>query len=82
MTSNGIVLTRKLDDLVNAGLNKLNISLDTLIQQKFELITRRNGFDKVWKCIEKAEPMFNRLKVCVYRYYSCFSRSIVLLFVM
>lgn len=43
MTSNGIALSRKLPDLVKAGLTGLNISLDTLDPHKFELMTRRRG---------------------------------------
>lgn len=65
ITSNGIVLGRKLDALVNAGLNRLNISLDTLNEAKYMMITRRNGFGKVMKLIDQAEPMFERLKVSV-----------------
>ena len=43
MTTNGITLARKLPQLREAGLNLLNISLDTLVPQKFEFITRRKG---------------------------------------
>ena len=43
MTTNGITLARKLPLLKDAGLNVLNISLDTLVPQKFEFITRRKG---------------------------------------
>lgn len=43
MTTNGIVLTRKLPALKQAGLTHLNISLDTLKEFKFEIITRRKG---------------------------------------
>ena len=43
MTTNGITLSRKLPQLKDAGLNLLNISLDTLVPQKFEFITRRKG---------------------------------------
>lgn len=43
MTSNGIVLARQLDKLVDAGLTHLNLSLDTLKDEKFQRITRRNG---------------------------------------
>uniref|UniRef100_A0A914E1E0 Radical SAM core domain-containing protein n=1 Tax=Acrobeloides nanus TaxID=290746 RepID=A0A914E1E0_9BILA len=66
MTSNGIALSRKLEDFVKAGLNKLNISLDTLDEHKYQIITRRNGFKKVMQLIDMAEPMFNPLKInCV-----------------
>ena len=43
MTSNGIALGRKLKELVESGLTGLNISLDTLDEHKFELMTRRRG---------------------------------------
>lgn len=43
MTTNGITLARKLPQLKKAGLNLLNISLDTLVPQKFEFVTRRKG---------------------------------------
>ena len=43
ITTNGIALRRKLPQLKEAGVTHLNISLDTLIPQKFEFITRRNG---------------------------------------
>ena len=41
MTTNGVTLSRVLPDLQKAGLNLLNISLDTLVPEKFEFITRR-----------------------------------------
>ena len=41
ITSNGIVLKDKLDKLVGAGMSSVNISLDTMIAQKFASITRR-----------------------------------------
>ncbi|XP_024376132.1 GTP 3',8-cyclase, mitochondrial isoform X3 [Physcomitrium patens] len=54
MTSNGIVLSRKLPRLQAAGLNQLNISLDTLVPAKFELLTRRKGHNKVLQSIDTA----------------------------
>jgi cyclic pyranopterin phosphate synthase len=51
-TSNGIVLSRKLARLQVAGLNQLNISLDTLVPAKFEFLTRRKGHNKVLQSIE------------------------------
>ncbi|KJH43659.1 radical SAM domain protein [Dictyocaulus viviparus] len=41
----------------------VNISLDTLDQHKYMLMTRRNGFAKVMKCIELAEMLFPIVKV-------------------
>ena len=64
ITTNGIVLARKLGALKAAGLNQLNISLDTLEEKKFQFITKRNGFSKVMKGIDAALDMgFSPLKV-------------------
>ncbi|KAI9016965.1 hypothetical protein BC832DRAFT_588254 [Gaertneriomyces semiglobifer] len=54
MTTNGLALKRKLPMLKEAGLDKLNISLDTLDQFKFELMTRRRGFQNVMDGIHAA----------------------------
>ncbi|KAG8929527.1 hypothetical protein FRC02_005468 [Tulasnella sp. 418] len=53
MTSNGLVVHRRLEDLVSNGLTHLNISLDTLNPLKFEQITRRRGHDAVLRTIFK-----------------------------
>ena len=49
ITTNGIVLAKKLDALKNAGLDMINLSLDTLEEKKYAFITRRPmaGFHKV-----------------------------------
>eukprot|EP01127_Copromyxa_protea_P019238 TRINITY_DN6195_c0_g1_i2.p1 TRINITY_DN6195_c0_g1~~TRINITY_DN6195_c0_g1_i2.p1 ORF type:complete len:381 (+),score=38.52 TRINITY_DN6195_c0_g1_i2:32-1174(+) len=54
LTTNGIVLPRKLPKLVHAGLNAVNISLDTMDPFKFQIITRRLGFEQVLKSIDLA----------------------------
>lgn len=43
ITTNGIALKRKLPALKEAGLDTLNISLDTLDRHMFEILTRRRG---------------------------------------
>jgi molybdenum cofactor biosynthesis enzyme MoaA len=40
ITTNGITLKKKLPDLAEAGLDAINISLDTLEPKKFGFITR------------------------------------------
>ena len=73
MTTNGLLLTRKLPDLKEAGLNLLNVSLDTLIPAKFEFITRRKGFEKVLRGIDNAlELGFKPLKVVLYNIINFF----------
>ncbi|XP_021491917.1 molybdenum cofactor biosynthesis protein 1 isoform X2 [Meriones unguiculatus] len=54
VTTNGINLARLLPQLQQAGLNAVNISLDTLVPAKFEFIVRRKGFHKVMEGIHKA----------------------------
>jgi molybdenum cofactor biosynthesis protein A len=54
MTSNALALHRKLPKLHAAGLNALNISLDTLDEAKFERIARRPGLPLVLKSIHTA----------------------------
>src|SRR3954447_20650150 len=44
MTTNVFLLKENLDGLVEAGLDRINISLDTLQPEKFAFITRRNHF--------------------------------------
>ncbi|XP_016091524.1 molybdenum cofactor biosynthesis protein 1-like [Sinocyclocheilus grahami] len=67
VTTNGMNLTRLLPSLKKAGVDLLNISLDTLVPAKFEFIARRKGFHKVMEGIEKAIEMgYNPVKVnCV-----------------
>lgn len=45
VTTNGTTLTRQLPGLKKAGLDLLNISMDSLVPAKFEFITRRKGKD-------------------------------------
>lgn len=55
MTTNAIFLERHMDQLVDAGLSRLNISLDTADPERFAELTRRNRFDAVLKGIEAAQ---------------------------
>ena len=54
MTSNGIALPRMLPKLARNGLDKLNLSLDTLDRQKFIRLTRRDGLERVLKAVDLA----------------------------
>ena len=54
LTTNGLVLSRKLPALIQAGLTHVNISLDTLDEHKFTLMTRRNGGKQVRQAIMDA----------------------------
>ncbi|XP_055686744.1 molybdenum cofactor biosynthesis protein 1 isoform X3 [Lutzomyia longipalpis] len=66
ITTNALILTRILVPLQRAGLDGLNISLDSLIPGKFERITRRKGFERVIAGIDLAIQLGYRPKVnCV-----------------
>lgn len=67
MTTNGIVLARRLPKLKECGLTAINISLDTLVPAKFEFMTRRKGLEKVMESINAAIDLgYNPVKVnCV-----------------
>lgn len=54
LTTNGIVLGRKLPALIEAGLTHVNISLDTLDEMKFQIMTRRMGGKQVRNAIQDA----------------------------
>ena len=64
VTTNGIVLGRKLSALKKAGLDAINISLDTLQPLKYEFVTRRRGFERVMSNIKKSVELgFTSVKV-------------------
>ena len=47
MTTNGILLADQAQVFYDAGLRRINISLDTLDPARFRQLTRRDGLDKV-----------------------------------
>ncbi len=47
LTSNGVGLARRIDALATAGLDRVNISLDTVRADRYRMITRRDRFDDV-----------------------------------
>jgi cyclic pyranopterin phosphate synthase len=55
MTTNGATLRHIAGDLRAAGLNRLNISLDTLDREKFARMTRRDELHNVLAGIEAAQ---------------------------
>jgi len=55
ITTNGILLDKYIDLFKECGVKDINISLDTLDKEKFELMTRRDYYDRVmsniYQCI-------------------------------
>ena len=54
MTTNGHLLAERCERLIDAGLRRINISLDSLDPGKFERITRTKSFDAVMHGIDVA----------------------------
>ena len=48
ITSNAVIIDKFIDVLKANGVNKINVSLDSLDAEKFKHITRRNEFKKVY----------------------------------
>ncbi|MBT8260538.1 MAG: GTP 3',8-cyclase MoaA [Flavobacteriaceae bacterium] len=48
MTTNAVVVDKFLDVLKDCNIKNLNVSLDSLQAEKFNTITRRNNFEKVY----------------------------------
>jgi cyclic pyranopterin phosphate synthase len=54
LTTNAMLLSDQIADLSSAGLDQLNISLDTLSDATFQRLSRRDGLDRVFQGIEAA----------------------------
>jgi cyclic pyranopterin phosphate synthase len=70
LTTNGLSLHRNLDSMVSSGLTGVNLSLDTLDPFQFQIMTRRNGFEAVWKSIERILEM-NKLGASIKLKINC-----------
>lgn len=55
MTTNGIMLKTLAAPLAEAGLKRVNISLDTLDPEKFRRLTRWGKLEDVWEGLQAAE---------------------------
>jgi cyclic pyranopterin phosphate synthase len=64
MTTNGVLLPSMADDLRRVGLNRVNISLDTLDEAQFRQITRVGSLQQTLDGIDAAlEAGFNPVKI-------------------
>jgi cyclic pyranopterin phosphate synthase len=64
LTTNGILLAEQAQPLYEAGLRRLNVSLDVLSAEKFREITRREGYEKVLEGIHAAQAAgFHPVKI-------------------
>lgn len=64
LTTNGILLPRMAKDLKEAGVKRLNLSLDTLDPEKYAYITRIGTLDDFWAGFHAAlDAGFDKVKI-------------------
>src|SRR5262245_60245218 len=64
LTTNGILLAEQAQALKDAGLSRINISLDALTEETFRHIARRGGLDRVLAGIHAAKHVgFTRIRL-------------------
>jgi len=65
LTTNGVLLKRQAVLLAEAGLTRINVSLDSLVREKFFQLTRRDQFDAVIEGLEELEkyPSIHPIKI-------------------
>lgn len=66
ITTNGVLLSRLAIPLREAGVSRVNISLDTLKKEKYEFLTGSADYERVWEGIGTAlQAGFERVKLNV-----------------
>lgn len=63
LTTNAFLLAPIAQSLKNAGLKRINISLDSLKDENIKCISKRNGLDKILQGIEAAHKAGLRIKL-------------------
>ncbi len=65
LTTNGILLKQQAGALAQAGLTRINVSLDSLIREKFTQLTRRDQLDRVLESLTELEkyPTIHPVKI-------------------
>jgi len=78
LTTNGILLAPLAQALWNAGLRRINVSLDTMDPDRFQQLTRRTGFEQVIEGILAAKAAgFDPVKVNAVTMKGCTEEDIV-----
>jgi cyclic pyranopterin phosphate synthase len=64
VTTNGLLLSQQAEALFDAGLRRLNVSLDTLDEERFRELSRRDGLDHVLHGLDVAKRVgFKKIKL-------------------
>ena len=65
LTTNGVLLAEYAEKLYAGGIRHINVSLDTLQSEKFQKITGKDHFAKVWDGLMEAKRLGFRIKLNV-----------------
>jgi cyclic pyranopterin phosphate synthase len=57
LTTNGVLLADRAQELYDAGLRRINVHLDTLDREAYRRITRRDAFEKVMQGLQTANEL-------------------------
>jgi cyclic pyranopterin phosphate synthase len=65
LTTNGVLLKQQARSLAEAGLTRINVSLDSLTREKFARLTRRDQFNQVLEGLAELEhyPAIHPIKI-------------------
>src|SRR5258708_3478515 len=65
LTTNGVLLTKLAGQLADAGLTRINVSVDSLVRERFAEMTRRDALDQVLAGLEELErhPSIRPVKI-------------------
>jgi cyclic pyranopterin phosphate synthase len=65
LTTNGILLKQQAKSLAEAGLTRINVSLDSLVREKFAQLTRRDQLNQVLEGLAELEkyPAIHPIKI-------------------
>lgn len=65
LTTNGVLLKQMAGALAEAGLHRINVSLDSLVREKFARLTRRDQLSRVLEGLEELEkyPSIHPIKI-------------------
>lgn len=65
ITTNGVLVDEYIDTFKNAGLQNINVSIDSLQKDKYNQITRRDEFDRVTRNIDLLLAKHFKVKINV-----------------
>jgi len=64
LTTNGVLLAGRAQELYDAGLRRINVHLDTLDRETYKFITRRDAFDAVMRGLQVASDLgYGNIKI-------------------